>query len=291
MFAREKITLVIEPDVIRLVGVDRGRVTRWGSAPLPRGVIRDGYITNEAVFAQVVERLWTAQSGQKPMPRDMIILAIPSQHAQYQMAALTAEEQKLTGLNAKAESLIPDPTTYRAWQVVGTKASPAIFVVAAPSELVNGYVAALQRAGVGVAAVDVKTLALIRAVSCQQTVIIDGERDQGAVIIVNEALLHQVRFPILEAPLLHTPDEKITRLAETVAHAIAHFNLEFPAYALHHATPIFLTGSLADHPLLRAAVQELLGHPIGRVASPFVAPPDMPLAQFAANLGLAQKKI
>lgn len=291
MFAREKITLVIEPDVIRLVGVDRGRVSRWGSAPLPRGVIRDGYVTNEAVFAQVVERLWAAQSGQKAMPRDTIILAIPSQHAQYQMAALSAEEQKLTGLNAKAESLIPDPTTYRAWQVVGTKANPAIFVVAVPAELVNGYVAALQRAGLGVASVDVKTLALIRAVSCQQTVIVDCEREQSAVIIVNEALLHQARFPVLDAPLLHASEEKITRLVETLAHAITLFNLEFPAYALHNATPIFLTGSLADHPLLRDSVQELLGHPIGRVASPFVVPPDLPVAQFAANLGLAQKKV
>ncbi len=291
MFAREKITLVIEPDVVRLVGVDRGRVTRWGSAPLPRGVIRDGYVTNEAAFAQVVERLWAAQSGNRPIPRDTVILAIPSQHARYQMAALTAEEQKLTGLNAKAESLIPDPTTYRAWQVVGTKANPAIFVVAAPAELVNGYVAALQRAGLGVASVDVKTLALIRAVSCQQTVIVDCEREQSAVIIVNEALLHQARFPVLDAPLLHAPEEKITRLVETLAHAITLFNLEFPAYALHNATPIFLTGSLADHPLLRDSVQELLGHPIGRVASPFVVPPDLPVAQFAANLGLAQKKV
>lgn len=291
MFAREKITIVVEPDVIRLVGVDRGRVTRWGSAPLPRGVVRDGYVTNEAAFSQVVERLWAAQSGQKPMPRDTVILAIPSQHAQYQMAALSAEEQKMTGLNAKAEALIPDPTTYRAWQVVGSKANPAIFVVAAPAELVNGYVAALQRAGLGVAAVDVKTLALIRAVSCQQTVIVDCEREQGTVIIVNEALLHQARFPVLDAPLLHAPEEKITRLVETLAHAISTFNTEFPAYALHNATPIFLTGSLADHPLLRDTVQELLGHPIGRVASPFAAPPDLPLAQFAANLGLAQKKV
>jgi hypothetical protein len=207
------------------------------------------------------------------------------------MAPLSTTEQKTGGLNLKAESLIPDPATYRAWQVVGTKAAPALFVVAAPVEQVNGYVSGLQRAGIGVAAVDVKTLALIRAVGCQQTVIVDCERDQGAVIIVNEALLHQARFPVLDAPLLSSADEKITRIADTLAKAITAFNIEFPAFALQDATPIFLTGLLADHPLLRDAVQELLGHPIGRVASPFPVPPEMPLAQFAANLGLAQKRI
>jgi hypothetical protein len=291
MFTREKITLVVEPDVIRLLSVERGRVTRCGSAPLPRGVVHDGYVTNEASFAQVVQRLWGAQSHEKPMPRDNVILAIPGQHAQYQMAPLSAEEQKLGRLNLKAEGLIPDPLTYRAWQVVGSKATPALFVVAAPVEQVNGFVSGLQAAGVGVAAVDVKTLALIRAVGCQQTVIVDCERDQGAVIIVNEALLHQARFPVLDAPLLAGAEDKITRLVETLANAIRSFNVEFPAYALQDATPIFLTGLLSEHSLLREAVEEVLGHPIGRVAFPFTVPPDMPLAQFAANLGLAQKRI
>jgi hypothetical protein len=108
---------------------------------------------------------------------------------------------------------------------------------------------------------------------------------------VNEALLHQARFPVLDVPLLSSADEKITRIAETLASAIAGFNREFPAYALQNATPVFLTGLLAEHPLLRDVVQELMGHPIGRVAAPFTVPPDMPLSQFAANLGLAQKRI
>ncbi len=291
LWERERVTLLIEQDVVRMVGVLAGRVTRWGSAPLPRNALRDGYVGNEAALAQVLERLWVSQGGQKPVPRDNIVLGIPAQHALYKVASLQGEEQRLPAMNERARELLPEPNLYRAWQVVGGKENPALFVVATPADLVDGYVAALQRAGLGVSAVDIKTLALIRAVACQQTVIVDGEREQGSVIIVNEALLHKAVFPILDAPLLHSPEEKITRLTDALAQAIAQFNRDFPTYALHAATPIFLTGSLADHPLLRDSVQELLGHPIGRVAAPVVVPPDMPLAQFAANLGLSQKRL
>jgi hypothetical protein len=290
---RERITLVIEDDALRLMGVQRGVVTRWGSAPLPKATLAaDGALAEPVALAQVLERLWASHGQERPVPRDTVVMAIPGTRVPSRMVALagpaTGDPEALAAL---AREALPDIRAYHAWQVVGTATQPGLFVVAPPASLLEGYLHALEQAGLGAIAIDLKPLALIRGVGQRHTVIVDGERMRGSVIVVDDALPRRVRFVTLDAPLRTSPEEKVIRLVEALHETIRLYNSESPGEAIHPAVPIYLTGSLAEHPNLRDAVREVLGHPIGHIVPPIQLPPDLPVSQFLANVGLAQKRL
>lgn len=289
---QERVTLVIESDTVRLMGVLRGAVTRWATAPLPRGTLEDGAVAEPGALAQVLERLWVAHSQARPMPRGGVVLAIPGRHINTRLEPIVGPELPDDAEMAlHARKVLPRPDAYHVWQLVGTSPQQALFVLAAPTALVDGYVQAMEIAGLGVAAVDVKSLALVRAVGQRYTIIVDGERAFGTIIIVDDALPRQVRVWPLDAPLLAAPEEKVMRVVEALHDAIVQYNAESLGRALHPAVPVFLSGTLADHPLLHGVIQEVLGHPVGQIAPPFRVPPDMPLQHFLANIGLAQKRL
>ncbi|MBA3532960.1 MAG: pilus assembly protein PilM [Ardenticatenales bacterium] len=288
---RERITLVVENEVLRLMGVQEGVVTRWASAPLPAGTLaEDGSVADLAALAQVLERLWSSQ-GQSA-PRDSLVLAIPGRQIASSLVPVgglqTADESLM---EMKAREALPREDSYHDWQVVGPSSQPGLFVVAAPAPLVDSYLEALNIAELGVLAVDVKPLALIRGVGQRHAIIVDGERSVGTIIIVDEALPRLVRFPALNAPLLASQEDKIMRLVEVLQETVDRYNSEAGSRALHPSIPIFLTGSLADNPLLQEAVQQVLGRAAGRLTPAIQVPGDMPLSQFITNVGLALKRL
>ena len=289
---RERITLVIEKEIVRLMGVQKGRVTRWGSMPLPRGTLERSAVANPQTLADVVQRLWASHSQERLVPRNNIILAIPGHHIPTRIISVrNLDRFDIELMERKAQETLPQPDSYHAWQVIGTATQPGLFVMAAPIALVNSYVEPLKQIGLGLAAMDVKPLALIRAVGLRNTIIVDAERTLGSIIIVDDALPRRATFPVLEAPLLAEPEDKIMRLAEILYQTIQKYNHGSAGKTLHPGVPIFLTGSLANHSLLQEVVQHIFGHPVGHYIPPIEVPPDMPLSQFMVNIGLAKKRL
>lgn len=288
----ERLTLVIENDVVRLMGVEKGQVTRWGSAPLPRGTLSAGAVANPDALAETVRRLWVSQTQDKPAPSNQLILGIPGHHIPTKIVSVQGLNTKDKALmKNKAREALPGMDTYRAWQVIGPAKQSGLFVIAAPTTLIQSYLEPLKRIDLGVIAIDVKPLALIRAIGQRHAVIVDGERMLASIIIVDEALPRRARFPTLDAPLLVPLEEKITRLAELLIQTIRAYNNDKSGQVLHPAVPFFLTGSLAEHPLLRQVVEQILRHPVGEIKSPIQVPPNMPINQFMTNIGLAQKRL
>ncbi len=289
---RERITLVIEEEVVRVMEVNKQDVTRWGSAPLPRDTIKEGAVANPQAFADVVERLWLTQGKEHPMSRQNVLLAIPGHTIPTRIiSARNFDTSDIELMNQKAREILPQADSHHVWQVLGTGTQARFFVMATPMALIQSYVDPLKHIGLELIAMDVKPLALIRAVGQRNAIIIDVERKLGSIIIVDEALPRRARFPVLQAPLLSSAEEKITRLTEVLYDTIQAYNSGNQGKTLHPAVPIFLTGSLSHHTLLQDVVQHLLGHPIGTYTISLNVPPDMPLSQFMVNIGLAKKQL
>lgn len=290
IWSRERITLVVEQEALRLLGVQGSRVTRWGSTPLPRDVLTpQGEVASGERLAQVLERLWASQTSAQPAARPALILAVPGHHIASTVVPLPAPDADAALLAQTAHEALPQPDAYHAWQEIGAARQRSLFVVAAPQTLVDGYVQAVERAGLGISAIDVKPLALIRGVGERHAIIVDSERGVGTIIIVAEALPRQVRFLPLALPLLASPEDKAMRLVEAVHFTVQQYNRG--EHSLHPATPIFLTGTLAEEPLLREGMTRVLGHPLGQLQPQVELPPDLPTSQFVANLGLALKRL
>lgn len=286
---RERLTLVVEDEALRLMGVRGGTVSRWGSAPLPRHTLApNGAIENEDAFVEVVDTLWRTQSEASLTPRSGIVVAIPAQGVPWATAPLSAPLPAQDTLVERASALLPVPDGgSRLWQAAGPSNAPHLFVVAPPPLLIESYQRALDRAGMGLAALDLKPLALVRGVGQRHAVIVDGERTQGTLILVEDAVPQWIESTPLTAPLLTTPEEKVARLVERL-HALLHRQGARP---IHPGVPIFLTGALSEHPMLREAISDVVGRSVGRFTPTVTLPSDLPASQFIANVGLAQKRV
>lgn len=285
---RERVTLLLEEEMARLLTVREGQVLRWGSAPIPRGAIADGQVVDTEAVAGAVHRLWDLHQP----PREGVILGVPG-------VAVTSRLFPVAGgsvpsddeLRAVVAQSIDLEAVYLAWQLVGTPAHRTVYVLAMPRPVLDAYLAVLDLASISPVAVDLKQLALIRAIGHRHTIVVDLERAVLSVVIVDEALPRLVRVWPLHAPLLARPDDKATRAAEALGSAIASYNREPSGAFLHPAVPVHLTGALADQVLLHEAVQVALGHPAILAPAPFETPADLPVTHYLANMGLALKRL
>ena len=74
----ERVTLVIDPESIRLLTTIGARVVRWGSAPLPRGILSsEGSVADPEGLAQRLVALWESHSRPEPLPRRHLRVAGP----------------------------------------------------------------------------------------------------------------------------------------------------------------------------------------------------------------------
>ncbi|MCZ7567230.1 MAG: pilus assembly protein PilM [Ardenticatenaceae bacterium] len=284
----ERVTLLLEEETARLLAVREEHVVRWGSAPIPRGAIADGRVRDIEAVAGAVQRLWDVHQP----PREGVIVGVPG-------VAVTTRVLSVAGAGvpgdeevraAAAQNLDLDEV-YLAWQLVGPPSQRVVYVLAMPRSVLDAYLAVLDLAAVAPAAIDLKQLALIRAVGHRHTIVVDLERAVLSVVVVDEALPRLVRVWPLHAPLLARPDDKVTRAAEALGLAIADYNREPSGSYLHPAVPIHLTGALSDQVLLREVVQVALGHPAVLAPAPFETPPDLPVTHYLANMGLALKQL
>lgn len=277
---------------MRLLGVQDQRVVRWASAPIRRGTLAaDGSVADAAALTEVLNRLWSHPSAQGAPSRERVIAAIPGVGVVSKLLpAAGLDPQDPEAINRRIRGALPRAEAFHAWQMVGDPTSPMLFVVSAPTPLVTGYVDCLAAAGIGLLALDLKPLALVRGIGANRAVILDVEPARGSVIVVHDRLPREVRFPRLDAPLLTSSEAKVLRLVEALDDVLLRY-AEGGGPPLGPAVPVYLTGSLFDQPLLRDAISTVLGHPIGRFQPLLEAPRELPLEQFAANLGLAYKQV
>jgi hypothetical protein len=239
----------------------------------------------------VLERLWHNQSVEQAPPRDGIIVGIPGHGLESTFVPIPPDLNDPRYLAGQAREVMGDPDGYLAWQQVGSPAAPSLFVLSASPEIVDSYLAALSRAGLGLQALDAKPLALIRGVAHRHAIIVDMERAMGTVIIVDEALPRLVRFQPLSLPLLLSPEDKAMRVGEVLYLALQSYNELEHDRPLHPGVPIFLSGSLAHQAVLVDMVHDIFARQVGQLTLPFAIPDDMPVTQFLANMGLAQKQL
>lgn len=287
-FQHERVTLLLEEEIARLLTVREGRVVRWGSAPIPRDAIAGGVVVDVDAVASAIRRLWEVYQP----PDEGIILGVPGVHVATRLLPVGGSDI-LTDEDVRAAVARDLDLTEVSldWQLVGPPSRRAVYVLAMQRAALETYLTALDLAGIRPIAVDLKQLALIRAVGHRHAILADLERGVLSVVIVDDALPQLIRIRPLQAALLMRPEDKVTRMAEILGTAIVDYNREPSGGFLHPAMPVHLSGALADQPLLQDVVRVVLGRPALQPKPPFAVPPDLPVAQYLANMGLALKRL
>lgn len=296
LFEQETVGLLVEENALRLVGVTGDRVVRWGSAPLPPGVLVRSQVRQPDALCQAAQALFDAHNA----PRNRVILGITGIGTASRLLPLPSDSDLPDSetIRDTVARLVPTDDSHLAWQAVEQNGQRAVYVLITPQVSLDTHLDALAAADIAPVAVDLKPLALVRAVGQRNAVVADLEHTLLTLAIVDGAIPQSVRVLPLDFPSVSKAEDKVIRLIDELQRLIDQRNREVTGRddgragtRIHAAMPIWISGTLANHALLRAAIRDGLEHPCTVAPAPLDCPPELPVAQYLACLGLVMKRV
>lgn len=291
MFDRQMTTLNIEEHEMRLLVVGRGKVRKWASAPLTAGLISEGLIRDPAGVGSAIRELFASQK----VPRKRVVTSLTGLRSISRVVTIPQVKPSLLESvvlrEAKREMPISLGEIYLFWKVLGKIGDKQrVYILGVPQEVIDDQVEALRQAGMKSKAMDLKPLALVRAVNRKNAIITNLEDGTLDIIIVVEDVPVIVRTVALgkESPTL---ERKWDRLAEELSRTIKFYNDSHRETGLHPGICVYPSGALAEGPRFRARLQATTGHPVLAPQSPLGCPDNLPVGRFLVNMGLALKRI
>lgn len=285
------VSLVISATSIRLLSVKGRQVKKWGSAPLASGLVRDGLILQPKVVGAVIDALFKSTE----ISKKRVITSLSGLNFTHRLLDLPwmrpalLEEAILRG--AKKEIPLPLEELYLSWQAIGIEHDNLdFFVVGVPRNLIDTMVQTLEEAGVEPYIMDLKPLALARAAGRENAIIVDLEPDYFDIVLVANGI------PAIMCALTPrgegaTLEDNIQRLADELSKTVNFYNSNHPENPLSPTIPLLLTGELSTNAAAGKLIQALLEYPVDTLVPLLKSPPSLPIALYAANIGLALKKV
>jgi hypothetical protein len=287
---REIVTLAIEDSDLRFLSV-RGRVLKWGSVPLPKGLVTGGVINDPLEMGRIVDetfrengldrrRVISSVVGLRAIPR---MLTMPKLQASMLEAAISRE--------AKKEMPVSLENLYLSWQSLPPEGDQQrIYLLGVPREMIDVQVRMLDAAGIQPLAMDLKPLALVRAVGQEQAVIINLEEGMLDIILVVEGLPAIMRTFGLDQRE-GSMEERIERLLTELNQTMRFYNDSHRNATIRPNTPVYASGRVLGQPEVLAYLRYASDRPIEQPPAPMPCPADLPVPDYLTNLGLALKQI
>jgi len=288
---RDVTTLAFGASGLRYLATTGGRVTKWGSLELPLGLIKNGLITNPVEMGTILHELFTQQeldrrrvvtalTGLRSIPR---ILTLPKLQASLLAETIAREARKEMPLSLDDLYL-----SWESYEVQGEM--QRIYLLGVPRDLVDAQVKAIEAASIQPYVMDLKPLALIRAVNQPDAVITNLELGSLDVVLVQGFQPAVMRTFSLEEDDLNI-EGRLDRLVNELVQTTRFYNDSHPNAMISAMTPLYMTGRLLGHRDAREYVAVNVEYPAAPVTSSIQAPSDMPVAEYMTNLGLSQKKV
>jgi len=283
------IALNISNSNIQVVALKGKRVSEWASLSLPEGVVRDGLVLKPQALGEAIDRLFKT----KKIPRDNVIASLSGLSFTYRFLSLPRMKPELMDeavlRAARKEISLPLEDLYVSWQQLPGGEEAEFFVLGVPRNLVDALVTTLTAANVAPYLLDLRPLALARAASRGDAIVVNMDTDSFDIVIVAGGVprvIHTINPSGKDA----TQEDNVRRLADELTKTTAFYQSSHPAGQLGPETPLLLTGELAAEPAVTGLLQTEVEYPVEPLVPPVEVPPEMPLPVYAASIGLALKK-
>ena len=180
------ITLEISSTDIRLLETSGRKVIKWASFSLEPSVFEEGVISDHQAFGAIVKQFMTSTdirgrdvitsvSGLYSLSR-IVTVPTPLGESVTQRAVLEAAEEVMP---------LSEEELYLSWQVIGTgEGGQQVLVIGVPRDVVDSEVRALRSVGLNPRMLDLKGMALARAASREQALILNIESTSFDIIMV-----------------------------------------------------------------------------------------------------------
>ncbi len=278
------VTIDIDSQAIKLLLVEDNRVEMWASAPLEDGIFEDGNIVDTQALAAQVRRL--RRSSGIPGGGD-VIASMSGLFSVARLLSLPAGSQGLT--LERAREAIPGDGLRLLWQSIRMNgAGQDLLVIGANEERVDSEVGALRSAGLAPNVLELKSMALYRAVQNSQVLIANVEPSSIDIVLVVDGM------PSVMRTIATVGDPSVEELANQLARAFVqtmeYYNTSHEEEVSPEDIPLMLVGTIGDDPSLREQVEERVEHPIETFTTDLDCPPHLPAGQYAVNVGLAMRQ-
>jgi Tfp pilus assembly PilM family ATPase len=291
LLARRLVTLSLEGAWLRLLGTRGREVEYWADIPFDDGLLNHGQIGDVQALGALIGETFRSRG----LPRSRVVAAVPGLGAVSRIITITAPGASLAdSIEAEARKVLPeslvDFNLY--WQAIDPRSSPTprVFILATPREAVMGMIETLQIAGIQPLAIDLKPLALYRAVGAKDAIVANLESETLDIVVVADDLPVLLRTVYL-GDGAGASDFLLGRLTDELSRTVRYYNDTNRAAALPIAAPVFLSGQDVSDPGLIANVEALTGHPVQPPRPPLDYPPDFPVERYLVNVGLALKSL
>ncbi|MFQ5826889.1 MAG: type IV pilus biogenesis protein PilM, partial [Dehalococcoidia bacterium] len=268
-----------------------GRIQGWGTGPLEPGVVKDGLIMDAPGLGSAVAgllrprarkggRIIMALNGLRITTR---VLSFPRMRRSMYEEAIRRE--------AKREMPLPEEELCLSWQAIEPgEREQRFFVVGVARNLLQTQIEALKQLGISPRLMEPKAVALARAVNRKEALIMDLEPEGFEIILAVDGIpLVTHRGPWRQGST--APEDMVQHLMHELSRALKFYSSAYPDNHLDPETPAFLTGELAVDPAISGLCRSKVGYTIEPLEPPLDCPPDLPLSEYAVNLGLALKEM
>jgi type IV pilus assembly protein PilM len=283
------VSLSIEGNNLRIVNSSGRKIDKWDSVGFDPQLVREGVITDTTRMAQVIKQ---ALSESKLSTRN-VRWAIPSIGSTSQILPLTQTGKSSLDVIVQREarralSVSPE-TSYLYWrQLPSAETQQRVYVVAVPKETVQGLIQACQAAGVTIKSIDLRSLALARAVNQKDVIIAHGEINSVEMAIILDSLPSLMRGIWLREKDLDA-GKVGALLLQQLASTIEYYNDMNRSNPLPANIPVCLTGEAALDPELAQRAGTLSNRVVTPLEPSVSYPEHFPLPLYMSNIGLILK--
>ena len=285
------VTLDIDSTGIRIMETRGGTVRKWAEAPIEPGKVEEAVVSDQSALSTTVKQLM-ASSGIKA---GKVIASLSGIYSVSRVLpesnlppAPTTEEAVLE--TARMIMPLSGDRLYVSWQAITAEEGERLFlIVGVPRDALENEVRALKAVGINPNIVELRTMALTRAVNKEQALIVNIDPTSFDVILVVKGVPEIMRTVAWQPDKL-TMEDTVERLAVTLEVTVDFYNSHHLETPLDPATPLFITGQMSTDLTLVEKLPARLGYPVEPLAPPLKCPEYLPISQYAVNIGLALRK-
>ncbi|MCR4393507.1 MAG: pilus assembly protein PilM, partial [Dehalococcoidales bacterium] len=192
MFNNTYVALDITNSDIRVLEVKGDKITRWSTTPIPEDSIKDGIIVEPHTLSVIIDNIFKTLN----LNKNRVICSITGLPFIYRVISMPHSTRAVTDeaveRAARKEMSLTQEEIYLVWQATQTTTSKDeldYFVLGVPKNALSPLIETLSAAGVKPYIVDLKPLALARAASRNDALILSLERGYFDIVIVADGLV------------------------------------------------------------------------------------------------------
>ncbi len=284
------ITLEVSSTAIRLMEIAGGRVIKWASRSLEPGMFQEEVVSDPRALGAVVKQLMTSSgingrnvtvsvSGLYSLSR-IVMVSTPLRGSVTRQAVLEAAREVMP---------LSQDEMYLSWQTIATiEGGQQVLVIGVPRDVMDGELRALKAVGINPRLLDMRTMALARAVNREEALILNIEPSSFDIVVVVNGVPEVMRTTAWQQGDLAV-EEKAEHLAVNLELTVGFHNSHHPGFPLALTTPLFITGQMSGDLALMENLQDRVEYPFEPLAPPLEYPEHLPVSQYAVNIGLALK--